>query len=124
MLLTIRIILFVDTISLSIIFPSFFATTLTKMVHTHTLCVDCSGPGMTGDSALIEVPFPSGQTPGLMVVLNTNRTQTFDPDAFANLGEQSQAEPVDAKREKIISILLSCIIATEPDSTIVVVGLL
>jgi hypothetical protein len=94
------------------------------MVHTHTLCVDCSGPGMTGDSALIEVPFPSGQTPGLMVVLNTNRTQTFDPDAFANLGEQSQAEPVDAKREKIISILLSCIIATEPDSTIVVVGLL
>lgn len=39
-----------------------------------------------GDSALIEVPLPSGETPGLMVVLNTNRTQTFDPDAFANLG--------------------------------------
>ena len=26
-----------------------------------------------GDSALIEVPLPSGETPGLFIVLNTNR---------------------------------------------------
>ena len=40
-----------------------------------------------GDSALIEVPYPGNVSlPPLQVVLNTNRTQTFDPDAVLNLG--------------------------------------
>ena len=90
-----------------------------------------------GDSALIEVPLPSGETPGLFIVLNTNRkhhrrladcsamlsskladasndpvsypqrrevnvptaglfagTQTFDPDAFSNLGCDPLAQDV------------------------------
>ena len=37
-----------------------------------------------GDSALVELTSAGGAT--MRIVLNSNRTQTFEPDAFSNLG--------------------------------------
>jgi len=45
-----------------------------------------------GDSALVELTSAGGAT--LRIVLNTNRTQTFEPDAFSNLGADPTAERV------------------------------
>ena len=42
-----------------------------------------------GDSALVKIPYADGgddDDGGILVILNTNRTQTFNPDAFTNLG--------------------------------------
>ena len=57
-----------------------------------------------GDSALVEVPFarepgiesdPAGGT--MLVILNTNRTQTFNPDAFTRMG-------VDLAQQRILIV--------------------
>ena len=47
-----------------------------------------------GDSAQIEIPLPGGGGGEIRVILNTNRTQTFDPDAFANMGVDISSQRV------------------------------
>ena len=47
-----------------------------------------------GNSALVKIPPLAEGGPELQVVVNTNRTQTFNPDCFANLGCDPMAQRI------------------------------